>query len=446
MPARILLLSLASLAAAGTARAEDAQRFKLSGSVRLRFETIGGQARTGFDSTDSLTNIRTQVLAEYDAHAFRLGAELFDSRAYGADPGTPLSTNEVNALELVQAYVATDIRDLAGTGAKATFTAGRMTLNLGSRRFVAADDYRNTTNGYTGVRADIAALHGIRATLIYTLPQVRRPDDAASLRDQAVKIDRESFNLVLWGGLVSKAKAIGPAMAELSYFHLCERDAPGRPTRDRSLDTVAGRLIAEPAPGRFDYEVEAAYQRGSVSRSMAADAPTQRVSASFVHLDVGYSFAAPWKPRLSVEFDRASGDKAGGRQGRFDTLFGMRRADLAPAGLYNAVARANIATPGLRLEVQPSRRVDAFAVYRAMWLASDEDSFSTTGVRDATGRSGDFAGHQVEGRIRTWIIPARLRFECNALLLAKGRFLREAPNAPPGRTTRYASFNLTASF
>ena len=30
--------------------------------------------------------------------------------------------------------------------------AGRFTLNLGSRRLVAADDYRNATNGYTGLK------------------------------------------------------------------------------------------------------------------------------------------------------------------------------------------------------------------------------------------------------------------------------------------------------
>jgi hypothetical protein len=123
----------------------------------------------------------------------------------------------------------------------------------------------------------------------------------------------------------------------------------------------------------------------------------------------------------------------------------MRRADLAPAGLYNAVARANIMTPGIRLEVAPSKRLDAFAVFRAMWLASDRDSFSTTGVRDASGRSGDFAGHPREGRVRYWRGPARLRFEFDGLLLAKGRFLRAAPNAPRGGWTRYGSFNLTVS-
>ncbi|CAN5177771.1 hypothetical protein BH10PSE12_BH10PSE12_20530 [soil metagenome] len=447
MSTRIASLALSCLCFPVAAHAQQAeQSFKLSGSVRLRYEAIDGQARAGFDSHDTLANIRTQILAEYDAKPVRLVAELFDSRAYGADPGTPLSTGEVNALELVQAFVAADLSDALGKGTKLSLMAGRFTLNLGSRRLVAADDYRNTTNGYTGLRADITAAHGIKATLIYTLPQVRLPDDALSLRDNAVKMDRESFDLVLWGGIISKAKAVGPAMAELSYFHLGERDAPGRPTRDRSLDTFGTRIITEPAVGTIDYELEAIYQSGRISRSLAANAATQSISATFLHGDVGYSFAGPWKPHLSIEFDRASGDKSGGRYGRFDTLFGMRRADLAPAGLYNAVGRANIMTPGIRIEASPGKRLDGFATYRAMWLASDEDGFSTTGVRDPAGRSGDFAGHQIEGRIRYWLLPRRLRAELNGVLLAKGRFLREAPNATPARWTRYGSFNLTASF
>ncbi len=425
---------------------DDADRLSLGGSVRLRYESIAGQARTGFDSRDDLVNIRTQVAAEYDAGAVRFGAELFDSRAWGADPGTPLSTGEVNALELVQAYVAADVADPVGPGSKLSLMAGRFTLNLGSRRLVAADDYRNTTNGYTGVRADLSTPSGVKATILYTLPQGRRPDDQAALRDHDVAFDREGFDLVLWGGLVSRARAIGPAMVELSYFHLGERDRPGRPTRDRSLDSVSLRVMTEPAPGAVDYEVEAIWQGGHISRSAVADAARQPVAAYFLHADVGYSFGGAWKPRLSVEFDRASGDKPGGRYGRFDTLFGMRRADLAPAGLYNAIGRANIATPGVRLEATPSKRLDWFVTYRAMWLASDSDSFSTTGVRDPAGRSGSFAGHQVDVRLRYWLVPEKLRFEYDGVLLAKRGFLRWAPNATDGTTTRYASFNLTASF
>ncbi len=423
--------------------AAPSDRLRLQGSIRLRFEMISGQARAGFNSSDDLLSIRTILSAEYDIDAVRIGAELYDSRAYGADDGTPLSTGEVNTLELVQAYVATSVRPF-GTGSKLDLQAGRFVVNIGSRRLVAADDYRNTTNGYTGVRADVSTASGIRTTLIYVLPQSRRPDDLASLRDQDVAIDRESFDLVLWGGTASKAKAIGPATVEFSYFHLGERDSPGRPTRDRSLDTYGGRIIRDPAIGRFDFEVEGFRQTGWTSTGLGSTAASEPVDAWFGHVDAGYSFAGPWRPRLSVEYDQASGDRPGRGNGRFDTLFGMRRADLAPSGLYNAIGRANIRSLGLRGEVS-RRSTDGLFAYRTMWLASKTDSFSTTGVRDATGRSGSFAGHQIDARVRQWIIADRLRFEIDGVMLFKGRFLRDAPNAPR-RTTRYASINVTASF
>jgi hypothetical protein len=194
-----------------------AQPLKLSGTSRLRLEAIGGQARAGFNKNDELFNIRTTLAAEYRTGPVRFVAELWDSRVYGGDRGSPVSTGEVNTLELVQAYAEARLADgpVAITG-----QAGRYLLNLGSRRLVAADDYRNTTNGYTGLRADLSARGGWKATALYVLPQVRRPDDLDSLLDNDVKIDRESFDQVLWGGLVSRAKAIGPAMAELSFFHL----------------------------------------------------------------------------------------------------------------------------------------------------------------------------------------------------------------------------------
>lgn len=428
------------------AAAAPVDGLSVTGAVRLRYEFIDGQARAGFNESDQLLNVRTNILAEYRRANVRFGVELFDSRVWGDNPGTPVTTNEVNTLEPVQAYVAADLGSVLGKGTTLALTAGRMTLNLGSRRLVAADDYRNTTSGYTGVRADFAGPRGWKATLIYTLPQVRQPEDDAGIRAGRIELDRESFDLVLWGGQISKAKALGETTAELTYFHLGERDSPGRPTRDRSLDTFGGRLIAEPRAGAFDYEVEAFYQTGHASTSLALAAPQQSVSATFVHADLGYTFAGKWAPRLSLEFDRASGDNPGGSYGRFDTLFGMRRADLAPAGLHNAIARTNLVAQGVRIEATPSSRLDWFAAYRALWLAAAEDSFSSTGVRDASGRSGDFAGHQLEARVRYWIVPQRLRLEIDGLVLAKGRFLRDAPNAPAGRWTRYGSFNLTASF
>jgi hypothetical protein len=413
--------------------------FDLSATTRLRYETIDGQARAGFNEADDLLNLRTTVLAEYRDGPVRLVAELWDSRVYLAEQGTPVTTGEVNTLELVQAFVEVKASRTVAV------QAGRFLLNLGSRRLVAADDYRNTTNGYTGLRVDLAPALGWKGTAIYTLPQQRRPDDLGSLLDNRAGLDREGTAQVLWGGVISRARAVAGAMVEASFFHLGERDEPGRPTRDRSLNTAGVRIMREPAAKHFDFETEGILQRGRAAAGLGAATPVQAVRAWFFHADAGYSWGGGWKPRLSVEFDAASGDNPSGRYGRFDTLFGMRRADLAPAGLYNAIARTNIVTPGVRLEATPDARTDWFVAYRPMWLQSRFDGFSSTGVRDASGRSGSFAGHQLDARLRH-ALTRNLRLEADLVLLAKGRFLRDAPNAPPGRWTRYLSLNATASF
>lgn len=443
-----LALVCATGAAAQTAPAQPPQEdgLTVSGSVRVRYEAIGGQVRPGINAEDELVSIRTAVLAEYRKGPIRIGAELYDSRAYGGDARSGIGTGEVNVLEPVQAYVAADLGSTLGRNTRTSLQAGRFILNLGSRRLVAADEYRNTTNGYTGLLADFRGADGTQAVLIYTLPQVRLPDDPQAILDNRHKFDREGFDLQLWGGLVSRPRVIAGTTAEIGYFGLAERDSPARPTRNRHLHSVSTRLIREPKPGKTDFEIEGVYQFGTIRASLAATAPELDVSAWFLHADAGYSFPGPLKARLSVEYDYASGERAGGSYGRFDTLFGMRRADLAPAGLYNAIGRANISTPGVRLEMAPTPRIDGFLTYHAMWLAERTDAFSTTGVRDASGRSGSFAGHQLDARVRWWAVPKRLRAEINGVWLAKGRFLETAPNAPQTGNTRYVSVALTIVF
>jgi len=442
----LLTAAAATLSATAPAAAQDVpEGLSASGSVRLRYEAVGGQARAGFNDSDDLTELRTRLRLAWRHDALLGVVEVFDSRAWGANPGTPLTTNEVNTLEPVQAYVQAALGDVMGAHTKTSVQAGRFVLELGSRRLVANDDYRNTTSGFTGLRADIASRAGIKATLVYLLPQMRLPDDGPSLRNNDVRLDRESFAAVLWGGFVARQRPGSAILGEASFLHFGEGDRTGRPTRNRSLNSAGARFLADPRPGRFDGGVEGIYQWGHIAASLAPGASTLPVSATFVRLHAGYTFAAPWKPHVLFELDRASGDGRGRTYGRFDPLFGMRRADLAPAGLYNAVGRTNVLSPGIRLELAPSKRTDLFAGYRALWLADRHDAFATTGVRDASGASGRFAGHQIDARVRRWLVPARLRFEVDGTYLARGRFLREAPNGR-ARDVRYASFNLTATF
>jgi len=439
---------LAVLGIGQDAHAEDTAGFHLSGSLRVRAETIDGQPRAGFGDTDSLIGTRLRVLAEYRTRPVRLVAELFDSRVWGEDAATPVTTGEINAAELVQLHAVFDFGAALGKGSKLTVLAGRTMLNVGSGRLIASDDYRNTTQGYTGVRADLALPGRVRIMGLYVLPQVRLPDDRPGLVSQRVVWDRESLAQVLWGGLAAKTFGAGRGVTvEASAYHFGEHDTPGRPTRDRSLNTLGLRALVPPAPGQWDGEAEIMGQFGRTATSLVERTPLVPVGASFVHLRLGYSLLGKWKPHLALEFDRASGDGPGNRTyGRFDTLFGQRRADFAPAGLYTAINRGNLIAPGVKLEAAPSARLDGFVYYRPMWLAEATDAFATTGVRDPTGRSGRFAGHQIDADLRWWALPKRLRLELCTTFLAKGRFLREAPNSPGGHLTKYISANAAVFF
>jgi len=448
----LILLSLGIvLALAPSAHGQEpvgrpAEAFSVAGSIRVRYEALEGQFRPGRPPRDDLWSLRSILFAEWNPGPFRVAGEIHDSRAFGVGAGGAPTTGEVNVLEPVQLYLASDFKDALGKESRLSLQAGRFTLNLGSRRLVAADDYRNTTNGYTGARADLRFPDRSGATLFYTLPQQRRPEDPEALRNNSFELDREDGSQRLYGGYVSRPLPGGAGLAEAGYVRFRETDRRDRPTRDRNLHSVSARVITDPKPGRIDYELELIRQTGHVRASLQDSAPLLDVSAWFVHADAGYSFQHVWRPRLSVEYDRATGDDPGGRYTRFDTLFGMRRADLAPAGIYAALGRTNLETLGLRLEATPSRRLDVFASGRALWADSARDSFSTTGVRDPSGASGRFAGYQFEGRARYWIRPDALRAELNAAILKKEGLLAEAPNANPSGDTHYVSLALTASF
>lgn len=424
----------------------DPDNLKISGSVRARYETLGNQFRPGLDENDDIVALRTTLFAEYDTGPVRIGGELIDARVYGADAGSSVGTGDVNAFELVQAYLGFDLNGALGSGSTTTVDVGRFTMDLGSRRLVGRNNFRNATNAFAGVKLERMGAHKSYLTAFYTLPLSRLPDDKASILDNKVKWDRESFDLTFWGGLYSKPEAFGDATAELYFYALNENDSPGIATRNRNLYSPGVRIYRDPSAGKPDYEFEGVYQFGNVRTGSAPSAPKVDVAAFFLHAELGYQFAGAWQPRVSIEYDRASGDKGGGDYNRFDSLYGVRRPDYGPTGIYGPLGRNNISSPGVRLEVKPDKRWDGSAMYRANWLDSATDNFAGTGVRDATGRSGKFGGHQIEGRVRYWIVPKLLRLDTGAAVLFNGRFLKDAPNANGFGDPLYGYLDLTATF
>lgn len=418
----------------------DAPQQTVSGTIRIRYELLEGQYRPALPSRDDAITAQTAIAAEYRTGAFRIGGELIDSRAYLADAPGALSTSEVNAVELSQAYIGASLGDVS-------VTAGRFHLNLGSRRLSARNAFRNTINSFTGLRADWKGARGDTLTAFYTLPHTRLPNDRAGLTGNRVRWDRESFDLTFWGAHYTRPDAIGDIRLEANVFGLNERDGDNGATRNRQLITAGARLVRPPKAGRIDMDMEGAWQTGSIRASLAATAPRQDVRAFFVHAEAGYTFEGSAKPRVSLMLDIASGDDPrDGKFSRFDTLFGARRWEFGPSGIFGALARTNIIAPGLRVEAEPAPGWDVMTLWRPAWIYDRRDRFSNSGPTDASGTSGRFVGHMLEVRIGRWLIDKTLRLEAGTAVLTSGALLDNAPGAPQFGDTRYAYGQMTVSF
>lgn len=397
---------------------------------RSRFEHLENDFRSANpgDATGFFT--RTLLSAELRFLPFVVGAELEDSRAWASE-ATPLNTTLVNPLEVLQGYVGLRSESAFARGDVASLTAGRMTLDLGSRRLVARNEFRNTVNGFTGVDVQWTspARDVVRAFLV--MPVVRQPSDAKGLGDNRIELDRENKDALLWAAFFQSRPLAARVTIEAYLLGLHEGDSSRAPSSNRRVYTPGIRALRPPSPGELDYQLEVMGQLGRSRASAAATDTTDldHLALAF-HASSGYRFDLPWAPRVVLQYDYASGDHSpdDGENNRFDPLFGARRFELGPTGLYGAIGRSNLSSPGLRLEVQPHRTLDAFAAHRLVWLASARDAWTTAALRDPTGDSGSFVGQQVEGRVRWHLLPKNLAFEVGSALFARDGFARRAPN------------------
>ncbi len=171
----------------------------ISGSHRTRYESLDNQYRAGRRGGDQSVALRTMLLTELRFDGWRVGAELIDSRHYLDDSGTPLNTTNVNPAELLQAYLAWDAKDLIESGSTSELKLGRLTIDFGSRRFVARSKFRNTMNTFTGANWIWNGADGNRIHAFYTLPVNRKPNTAVRLEDNDIEFDEEDTDVRYWG-------------------------------------------------------------------------------------------------------------------------------------------------------------------------------------------------------------------------------------------------------
>lgn len=411
---------------------------RISGEARLRYETLHDQFRAGAGLGDheDLWLLRTSVLTEVVQDPLTVAVELLDSRAYGVDDTTPVDTTLVNAIDLLQTNAAVDLGKL-GSGTH-RLLVGRETINLGSRRLVARNQFRNTINAFTGVDWEWSTKERtVRA--FWTMPVRRRPADFASLEDNEPEFDDQDLDVQFFG------LHAGLAVGERTNFeaYLFVLDETGSGTRHRELFTPGLRLVRAAKAGDFDHDLESAVQFGDSRAATSAVSPDLDHRAWMAHASIGYTFDAPWRPNVRLAYDHASGDSDpnDGDNGRFDTLFGARRFDFGPTDLWGAFARSNIRSPELRLTLRPSEDTEVMVAWRDVHLAAERDTWTTAGVRDASGASGDHVGQQLEARLRYDLVPRSVRLEGGAAFLFAESFLDRAPNGS-GRDASYGYFEV----
>ncbi len=386
---------------------------------RNRFEFLDDPWRPGESQKQTQVVQRSRVRIGVDTPVgIRLLGEFQDARIFNDRPND-FTNNGINHLDVLQLFVSATQKDLLGQGLRADVHLGRLTIDVASRRLVARNDFRNTVNAFDGVHLQLGSDdRKWRVRGFYTLP--------VAIRNSDLMNDRLSTRRRFWG--IAYEDLRNPWL-KLDAYYFGLNDLPG----NRSYRTYGLRGYRGPAPSQIDYEGEVAAQFGD--RKTAAQG-TRDQQAWMVHAELGYTFGVPWTPRIAAQFDYASGndDPSDDDSHDFDPLYGARRFDLMPTGIFGPFRRTNIVSPGVRVGLQPAKTVRLDFKVRHWMLAEGRAAFAGSAgpgggaLTDATGDAGRDLGTDIELRAR-WDAAEWLGFDIGYDHWFKGRYLNEVANA-----------------
>jgi hypothetical protein len=431
---------------------EVATTFELGGSQRTRHESLDGQFRAELDATDRALALQTSVHFDWRRANLQAYGEIVDARAALNDAGSYLSTSGVNTLEPVQAYVAWRHRSSAKFGGESTVRAGRMTLDVGKRRFLARSRFRNTVDSFAGLDWEWRAADGRALRAFYLRPMNPLPGDDPALLDDDFELDRGMRRNELLGVYYQVPPFQDDSAVELYAF-----EHRLRPTDDPLFEadmavdhlTVGTRLYRAAQPGRWSYEVETALQRGTSGNVVnGVDRSDLKHRAHFLHAEVGYQTDGPWLLNVVLQYDLASGDKDPGddRNERFDTLYGDRSFEFGPTGIYGIIARANLRSPGVRVTFRPRPRWRCVVAYRGVQLDEPSDEWGGSDYADPSGASGRAVGRHLETNFAWDAIEDRLTVEAGISRLAAAAFPARVAGPAFNGDPRYFYLAATTTF
>ncbi|MFQ5445219.1 MAG: alginate export family protein [Nitrospinales bacterium] len=260
-------------------------------------------------------------------------------------------TMDVDQLELQQAFV--DIRIPFGDKATFTIRPGRRELLKGKQRLVSPLPWGNTLRHWDGV-SGILDIDGWNVEGFWT---------------QFVPVQKRDFNEPdpdnLFFGIYGTGNiANGQIDMDLYWLGIDRKNRTFNGTAgDEERHTLGVRLEGKVPNTYFDYELEGAYQFGTMGSG--------NISAYMVATQVGYK-RADWRgqPRFFLGFDYASGDDAsGGDVETFNQLVPLGHAHL---GFMDFTGRQNNVDFSHGVAIHPIKNM-TFAITGHKFLRADAD-------------------------------------------------------------------------
>jgi len=342
---------------------------QLGGQIRGRFEAPSGTSMIN-SSPDAYYASRIRVdLGVQPAPWLRFFAQAQDARV-GAYNTAPAPGTLYNPMDLRQGYAELTFE----AGVSVRLRAGRQEMAFGSERLIGPADFN--------ISKTVDALD-------LTLKRGRAKVDL--LAGSAVLIDPTRFDRHRPGehfyGAYGSIAGVLPGMNVEPYLLFkqtlqikSETGAPG----DALVVSPGLRLFGK-APGRLDYTLEAIVQRGSYS--------SDRVVA------MGQAYVAGWtvtdsafKPRVSVEYNNASGDptQKDGVRGTFDQFYPSNHSNY---GMIDQFGWKNLKNWRAGFDCLPAGKIKLRLDFNQFYLATVRDSlYNSSGASIVLNRNAT-SGH-----------------------------------------------------
>ncbi len=385
---------------------------------RTRFEVYDHPWRVSQTQgrTDPQIQQRTRVRVGLNTELIRFLFEGQDARVHLTEPGDFVNESIKNEFDILQALVSLTAKDFLGTGLRTDLHVGRLTMDIGHRRLIARNEFRNTTNAFDGIHWQLANTEAWRFRAFLVEPVIIN----------STQLDEQSARYVFWGTFLENHQ-VPWLRFNLYYFGLNDQRS-STVTAQRTFSTFGLSLYERPRHRWLDYELESVLQAGHRGNT--------KHLAHFHHVSLGYTFDYLWEPRFQVFYDYASGDRNpnDSQDSAFDSLFGARRFEYMPTGNFGPFFRTNISSPGWRLALTPANSWKFQLKHRIWYLATARGAFGSSAIRDQTGSSGNFLGHDIEVRLQ-WAITSYLEIDAGYDQWFKGSYFNRLPptaGLPPG--------------